>query len=383
MTTSITISDLSRWASRLHAFVGYCQAQPAWESEAFLLQTEARFNELALELYSLQVKLNPAYAAWVEKRGPAAPASWREIPALPTSGFKELVISCLPPDQRPWVFHSSGTSQQTPSRHFHNQSSLKTYELSLVTWFEKHLVSPGLQRHMISLTPPPDQAPHSSLVHMLNTVSQRFSAGPAIFLGQCDSPSAPWQLKPPAALDQLQAQAADQERPVCLLGTAFNFVHLLDHLDSAQIRLELPPGSLIMETGGYKNQSRAVSKEWLHLKMTERLGVPATHIVGEYGMSELSSQAYDQAVSEHAKGDTLSGRGFRFPPWARALAICPETGFPVTEGQPGLLRIIDLANAWSVLAVQTEDLTAMGPDGFKLMGRSLHAEPRGCSLQTV
>ena len=69
--------------------------------------------------------------------------------------------------------------------------------------------------------------------------------------------------------------------------------------------------------------------------------------------------------------------------WARVLAICPETGLPLPDGQPGLLRVVDLANAWSVLAVQTEDLAVMHTQGFVLKGRARRAEPRGCSLQTA
>ncbi|HND52087.1 MAG TPA: YncE family protein, partial [Pirellulaceae bacterium] len=50
------------------------------------------------------------------------------------------------------------------------------------------------------------------------------------------------------------------------------------------------------------------------------------------------------------------------------------------EAQTGLLRVIDLANLRSVLAVQTEDLAIRRGRGFELLGRAPGAEPRGCSL---
>jgi hypothetical protein len=109
--------------------------------------------------------------------------------------------------------------------------------------------------------------------------------------------------------------------------------------------------------------------------MIERhLGVPRTHIVSEYGMSELSSQAYDRAAGQGTPGI------FRFPPWARAAVISPETGEIVAEGETGLLRILDLANVGSVLAIQTEDLAVRRGEGFELLGRAAFAEARGCSL---
>jgi hypothetical protein len=80
--------------------------------------------------------------------------------------------------------------------------------------------------------------------------------------------------------------------PSLLLGTAFSFVHLLDFLAERNLRFDLPAGSRVMETGGYKNRSRSMPKTELHQLITERLGVPPSHIICEYGMSELSSQAY-------------------------------------------------------------------------------------------
>ena len=63
--------------------------------------------------------------------------------------------------------------------------------------------------------------------------------------------------------------------------------------------------------------------------------------------------------------------------------ISPETGREVGEGETGLIRVFDLANVYSVMAIQTEDLGIRRGDGFKLLGRAGSAEPRGCSLLGV
>jgi hypothetical protein len=132
-----------------------------------------------------------------------------------------------------------------------------------------------------------------------------------------------------------------------------------------------------METGGYKNRSRSLPKARLHFLLTELLGVPRENIICEYGMSELSSQAYD----------TNPERSFHFPPWAHVQIISPETGCEVADGETGLIRIFDLANVFSVAAIQTEDLgirrTLAWGDGFELIGRAALAEARGCSLMTA
>ena len=75
-----------------------------------------------------------------------------------------------------------------------------------------------------------------------------------------------------------------------------------------------------------------------------------------------------------------ASRIFHFPPWVRAQVISPETGREVGEGETGLIRVFDLANVYSVMAIQTEDLGVRRGNGFDLLGRAAMAEPRGCSL---
>ena len=79
----------------------------------------------------------------------------------------------------------------------------------------------------------------------------------------------------------------------------------------------------------------------------------------------------------------IRDRVFHFPPWARVQVISPETGREVVEGETGLIRVFDLANVFSVMAVQTEDLGIRRGDGFELIGRVAHAAPRGCSLMSI
>jgi hypothetical protein len=106
-------------------------------------------------------------------------------------------------------------------------------------------------------------------------------------------------------------------------------------------------------------------------------------------MSELSSQGYDMGsaarpqVSDEPSHITPARRVFHFPPWARAQIISPETGLEVSEGETGLIRVFDLANVFSVMAIQTEDLGIRCGGGFELIGRAEFAEPRGCSLMAV
>jgi hypothetical protein len=327
------------------------------------------FNTLALELFALQSRHNAAYKKICEARGltPKTVGAWKQIPAVPTAAFKELALTSLAPGERTAVFHSSGTTAQNPSRHFHNAESLAVYEASLWKWFQFHFGETG---ELVFLTPNPVAAPRSSLVHMLEIVRQKFRLSESVFTGKLSADDS-WTLDFAATIQVLKVAPATG-KTLTLLGTAFSFVHLLDFLAENSLHFQLPAGSRVMETGGYKNRSRTLPKAELHALIAKRLGVPRENIVCEYGMSELSSQAY--AVADGS---------FQFPPWARAQIISPETSREVGDGETGLIRVFDLANVFSVAAIQTEDLAIRRGDGFELIGRAELAEPRGCSLMTA
>lgn len=391
MITELSFAD---YGSQFRDFISRSQNPAA--------ATEAQFDALALTLFQLQFQYNAAYRHLCAARGmePDNIATWREIPAAPTGAFKEIELTTLSPNERTKVFLSSGSTEQRRSRHFHSTESLTLYEASLLPWFERHLLAdlghlveeqllgPLDKPAFLALTPPPDAAPHSSLAHMFETVRREFGARDSQFTGRVNNDGA-WTVEMDATLFAIRKSMC-ANRPLVLLGTAFNFVHLLDDFAANNRRYRLARGSRVLETGGYKAQSRALPKTDLHELTTKYLGITPEYIVSEYGMSELSSQAYDR-VAGRLQGPTaevgsqseMMPSHFQFPPWCRVQIISPETGGEVAEGETGLIRIFDLANVRSVMAIQTEDLGIRRGNGFDLMGRARQAEPRGCSLMSL
>lgn len=366
--------------TRLRGFI----AQLAGAEAAGLSRSAAQheFNELAKSLFSLQFDSVPLFQEFCVRRGisPENLKHWSDIPAIPTMAFKEHDITSLEPAQRTEVFYSSGTTQQVPGRHFHNAESMETYEASLLPWFTRNFLgdqkSSEKGMDLLVLTPSPALAPHSSLAHMFGTVSPAF--GRTLFAGKIGEDGA-WTLDLESTVQFLQ-NAVNENRFIAVVGTAFSFVHLFDHCEEKKLRWKLPVGSRVMETGGYKGRSRFLSKKELYDLITSRLGIITPHIVSEYGMSELSSQAYDTQIASFEDGKAPLTRAFQFPPWARVQIISAETGSEVDDGEIGLVRMFDLANVRSVLAIQTEDLAIRRGTGFELIGRAAQAEPRGCSL---
>jgi len=374
-------SELPIFAARIREFIRICAEEFDAPLNAVSAEAaDAEFNALALLLFALQCKANTTYRRVCESVNilPDQITHWRQIPAMSAAAFKDLEVTCLPPDQRRHVFHSSGTTGQKPSRHFHSDESLRVYETSLWPWFKHNLALSHIDWRLIALTPPPEQASNSSLVHMFDHVRHQLSAPQTSFVGRAGKDGT-WSLDIRNAMGQLECSQRDC-KPVLLLSTALSLLELLESLVAQERAFRLPSGSRVLETGGYKGRSRPIPRAELHAFITERLGVPASQIYSEYGMSELSSQAYRVAADFDCSQPEYC---FRFPPWVRTQVISVETGKEVNYGEAGLVRVYDLANVYSVLGVQTEDLAIRRNEGFELLGRAQHAEPRGCSLMAA
>ena len=132
----------------------------------------------------------------------------------------------------------------------------------------------------------------------------------------------------------------------------------------------LPPGSRVFETGGFKGRSLEITPEAVRRRAGDLLGLGPDALVREYGMTELTSQAYSPP----------GGERLRTPPWMPFRVLDPETLDEVEDGEPGLLAFFDLANVGSVCHVLTEDLGVRNGDAFRLVGRASGTELRGCSL---
>jgi hypothetical protein len=335
---------------------------------------DADFDRLALAAFHHQYDHNAPYRAYCRSRGatPGSVTGWPEIPAVPTSAFKAVPLVCGSPAEAAAVFRTSGTTRGRERRGEHYVPDLALYHASLRASFEAHLLPDRARLPVLSLVPPPAELPDSSLSHMVATVADAFGARGGGWYSGGDG------VDVAGLLGALRA-AIEEGTAVCLVGTSFALVHLLDALVAQEERVSLPPGSRVMDTGGFKGRSREVPREALYAMIGERLGVGAAWCVNEYGMTEMGSQFYDTAAGD-ADGAEVGRRLYRGPPWVRTRAVDPETLALLPDGEPGILRHWDLANLGSVAAIQTEDLGVCEAGGFRLHGRAAGAEPRGCSL---
>jgi hypothetical protein len=304
----------------------------------------ADFDGLLRRLHAFQFRHNAPYRAFCQSLGVGeSVGNWRGIPCVPQEAFKHAALRSFPAEETKKTFRTSGTTGEGFGQHHFR--SLEMYETAVREGW-RHAGMPA--GPFLVIAPHPDEAPHSSLSHMLGVIAPRDNF-----------------IAPAGKINLERLRGLDA--PVCLLGTALGFLRLFEELGAA--RIVLPPGSTAMETGGYKGSGRQISKTDLYAMFTDKLGLDPENIFNEYGMTELSSQFY-------ARGPHGLHHG---PPWARALVADPVTLEEVAEGETGILLVYDAANVGSVAGIRTQDLAIKHGEGFELLGRDPAALPRGCS----
>ena len=307
--------------------------------------SEAEFSAAALALFRFQAERCEPYRRYVELLGinPAEVSRIEEIPFLPIELFKSHTIYCGEGEPE-MVFTSSSTTGQTPSRH--PMAQLSIYERAFTEAF-RTFYGPAEQYGIYALLPSYLQRKGSSLIYMADRLIT--AAGSGGFY-----------------LDEYEKLIADMEadpKPKILLGVSYA---LWDLAERYAPKLH---NTVVMETGGMKGYREEIPKEELHRILCEGFGVERIH--SEYGMAELTSQAYS------------SGEGiFRAPQWMKILVRDINDPFCLLPaGARGGVNIIDLANIYSCAFIETQDVGRTFADGsFAIEGRIDRSEIRGCNL---
>jgi len=267
---------------------------------------------------------------------------------LPISFFKSREI--MTGDWIPrLVFESSGTTGQVPSRH--RVRDPEWYYAIARRSFPPGWGSPD-DHVWVALLPSYLERPNSSLVAMVRHFASAQGKSDTNFF-----------KTPGEALLSLLSRLRDEGRRTILIGVAYALLDLFE-----QFTVPVWEELLVLETGGMKGRGRELTREELYGRI--RANAPSVRLSGEYGMTELMSQAYRI--------------GDRFRPGPAMRVLARDIGDPfqrLPAGERGALDIIDLANLDTCSFIATEDTGVVYPDGtFEVTGRMHASEVRGCNL---
>lgn len=311
----------------------------------FRIENKEQFESCALELFRYQAEHCQPYHRYLELIGiiPTDIQRIEDIPFLPIELFKSSDVYCGE-DKPEIVFTSSNTGSTVPSRHM--MASLATYREAFTRAFEEFYGEPK-NWSIYGLLPNYLEREGSSLVYMVDTLIKECGSG-GFYLNN---------------YEQLIEDIEHDSKPKILLGVSYAL------WDVAELYAPKLENTIIMETGGMKGRRKELSKSELHKILCNGFGVESIH--SEYGMAELTSQAY-------SKGGGL----FYTPRWMRVMVRDVNDPFDhKPNGMRGGIDIIDLANVSSCAFIQTQDIGRITEDGgFFIDGRIAGSDIRGCNL---
>lgn len=312
----------------------------------FTIADDEAFEREALSLFAFQAERCEPYRRYLQLIGIEAGdvRSVEQIPFLPIGLFKTQTVYCgpKPPEE---VFTSSSTGGTVPSRHL--MADLRIYERAFRECFRR-FYGDASRWSIYGLLPSYLERKGSSLIYMVDKLIEDSGGHGGFYLDD---------------YERLLEDMAHDPRPKILLGVSYAL------WDLAERYAPDLHDTIVMETGGMKGHRQELPKEEFHRLLCNAFRVDKIH--SEYGMAELTSQAY-------SSGDGL----FFTPPWLRIAVRDLNDPFRLLpNGERGGIDIIDLTNVYSCAFIQTEDagrITEQG--GFEIAGRIDRSEIRGCNL---
>lgn len=301
---------------------------------------ENTFKDSSLAVFDYQFHQNQIYHSYCKAlhKNPSNVQELHDIPFLPIEFFKNHAVKSGNWKEQK-VFKSSGTTSAERSQLF--VKDLNFYHRIAKRIFENHFDTLS-DYELIALLPSYLEQGDSSLISMVDYFMQFTREGSNYAIGK-----------------KINDQLSSDKKKV-LFGVSYALLDIQTQVDKSD-------NLIIIETGGMKGRKKELTRTELHLKLDESLKPKA--IWSEYGMTELTSQAYGRAGN------------FTFPMWASVLIREVNDPFSYLEAsKTGGINIIDLANVDTCSFIETKDLGRKKGSSFEVLGRFDNSELRGCNL---
>ena len=329
--------------------------------------TDSDFDDLAITIFAYQYENNLPFRQFSIQQGkaPRTAKTWKDIPPVPINAFKSVLLSCSNQIDDGRMFMTSGTTKNGIRGKIHHPT-LKIYDQSMIKNFKNRFMKEKNTIEMGILFPDEEVMPNSSLAHYLTLALKHFGTKSSGFRLNQNGINFEKIFKD---LDYSQVTG----KPFAILGASFSIVHLVDEMIKINKTYKLPFGSKILDTGGFKGQSRDISPDEFYDQLSNAFGISRKNCINMYGMTELSTQFYDD-------GNEVCPSIKTGPHWIKSRVINPLPKVDVLKGITGVLVHCDLAHFNIVSSILTEDAGIELDNGFFLLGRAGAEEAKGCSM---
>jgi len=322
---------------------------------------------------------NEMYRRFCDRKGfdPHKSFTIEEIPPVSVSVFKELgfKLNSVPKEDLTLALQSSATSG-VPSTIVVDKETAKRQAKAMIKVIGEFI---GKERKPFLIM---DIDPRSSYKKLLGarfaavTGYLRFANKTGYFLKADENNISYFDVEG----IQEYVRELDPNKPVVVFGfTYILYQHVLQSIEKAGVKIQLPRGSKIIHIGGWKKlESEKISKDLFNDRLSKCFSINPTDVIDIYGFTEQMGLNYPDC--ECGWKHTSS--------YVRVLVRDTVTREVLPPGKEGLLEFVTpVPHSYPGNVVLTDDLGVIDADScshgragtrFKIVGRMKKAEVRGC-----
>ena len=342
-------------------------------------EAEELFMQALQEECIFHYEHNEMYQRFCDRKGfdPHQPFTIEEMPPVSVSVFKELgfKLNSVPKEDLTLALQSSATSG-VPSTIVVDKETAKRQAKAMIKVVGEFI---GKERKPFLIM---DIDPRSSYKKLLGarfaavTGYLRFANKTGYFLKADENNVSYFDVEG----IQEYVKGLDADKPVVVFGfTYILYQHVLQSIEKAGVKIQLPEGSKIIHIGGWKKlESEKISKDLFNDKLSECFGISPTDVIDIYGFTEQMGLNYPDCPCgcKHESS------------YVKVLVRDVVTNELLPAGKEGKLEFVTpVPHSYPGNAVLTDDLGMIidepcpcGRSGkrFKILGRLKKAEIRGC-----
>jgi len=331
------------------------------------------FNKLMLRCFAGQFASSAPYRDYCLKIGasPETITAWEDIPAVSSFRHQKRLERLNAPGRAEELQRESRTVDLRHSRgpFFPDERLVGLMSQVQLPAARRYLFPDTDRMKMLFFVPQPLMAPGMVMASGLERFRSEFGASGSRFLISFTG------LDLRGFVKDLQAAGLNDE-PLAILGATHGLDYFLDACLQAGVSFRLPPGSRIIDSGGFMGRYAATPPDLFFRKCEEVFGISRSFCINALWICESSTVYFDSVLA--AAGVSGSVERCKIPPpWARVQVVDPLTFQRVKPGETGLLRLYDLSNRGMAAVVQTDKLGYETDAGFEVIGRLDPADPLG------
>ena len=343
------------------------------------MEADALFMQALQEELIFHYENNDMYRRFCDRKGfdPYQPFTIEEIPPVSVSVFKELgfKLNSVPKEDLTLALQSSATSG-VPSTIVVDKETAKRQAKAMIKVVGEFI---GKERKPFLVM---DIDPRSSYKKLLGarfaavTGYLRFANKTGYFLKADEKNVSYFDVEG----IQDYVKTLEKDKPVVVFGfTYILYQHVLQSIEKAGVKIQLPKGSKIIHIGGWKKlESEKISKSLFNERLSKCFNILPTDVIDIYGFTEQMGLNYPdcQCGWKHTSS------------YVRVLVRDTITREVLPPGKEGLLEFITpIPHSYPGNAVLTDDIGIIDANSctegragtrFKIVGRMKKAEVRGC-----